>query len=134
MVHLGVVGHDIIYVAGIHDGRNPGQEFLPEGCADRIHQGDFIGHNQIGVVGAPVLGGIPVKIADIPVNRPHPVNVVADPNRFADIRHLRFSLLNTLCAWGAHPSIGILFGSAGVPRPDAGEFKQYYHGFTVFLS
>ena len=78
MVHFRMIGNDILDLRGINDRLDPGQHFIFEGRFDCVNEGNFLGHNQIGIIGAAARGRVTVKITNRPVNRPHPVNMIAD--------------------------------------------------------
>ena len=81
MVELRVEGDDIVNLGGIDDGRYPVHHLLPKGGLHRIDQGDLVGHDQVGIVGAPPFGHIPVEIPDVPVYSPHPPHIIRQLGR-----------------------------------------------------
>ncbi len=75
MVHLGVIQDQIVKLPRGEDLPYSGEKF-PRHCAlDGVHKGRFLIHNEKSVVGAPPLGGVTVKISQVPVYGPDPVDV-----------------------------------------------------------
>src|SRR6056297_944578 len=85
-----MVADDIVNAAGIHDLRDIVKQLVGELLFYRVHQRDFIVHDQKGIVGGTAVGGIAVKIPDIPVHRAHIVNAF----RHFDCRHSTLFLSN----------------------------------------
>ena len=82
-----VEGDDIFDLGGINDGCDPVHHLLPEGGLHRIDQGDLIGHDQVGIVGASPFGHVPVEIPDVPVYSPYPPHVVRQLDGLKRIVH-----------------------------------------------
>ena len=80
VVHLRVVGDDVIDLPRIDDGGDAGHHLLPEGGLHRIDQRDLVREDQIGVVGAPAPRLITMKIPDIPVDRADPPDILRHRN------------------------------------------------------
>ena len=76
MVHLGVVTDHVIDFFRIYDGADIGQELISERLFDRVNEGYFFIQNQIGVVGGALIGGIAMKIPDIPIGYAHSKNSI----------------------------------------------------------
>jgi len=74
MIHLDVVDHQVVDLLGVDDGADPAQQFIEVRMLDRIEQGDLFIDDQVGVVGGAPVGGISVKIPDVPIDRSDPVD------------------------------------------------------------
>ena len=56
MVRFGVVADHVIHFLGVDNLGDIGQKLVGEFLFNRIDQGDFVIHDQVGVVGGPGLG------------------------------------------------------------------------------
>ncbi len=75
MVHLDVVGDDVVDLLRGDDLGNAGQHLREEFLFDGVDQGDLVVEDEEGVVGGAFFGDVAVEFADIPVDGADPVDV-----------------------------------------------------------
>ena len=74
VIHFRVIAHHQINFLRIDQLADPGNQFVSEILFHRIDEGNFFIHDDIGIVGRPLIGGIAMKVSDIPINDRQTVN------------------------------------------------------------
>ncbi len=74
MVGLRVVGDDKVNLGRIYNRPNPREHLLRKTGLYGVDECNLVAHEEIGVVGTPSFRAVPVKIADAPVRRAHPID------------------------------------------------------------
>ena len=78
MIHLHMVGHNIVDGGRIHDGADAFDELAGEGLLAGVDERDLLVEDEVGVVGASALGGVAVEVALVPIDAAHPEHVGLD--------------------------------------------------------
>jgi hypothetical protein len=73
MIHLHVIGDDIVDFLGIDDVADAAHHLPDKALFHRVDQGDLVVHDEVGVIGGPGLGAVAVKIPQGPVYGAHPI-------------------------------------------------------------
>ena len=74
MVHLHMVGYQIVNLFRIYDFPDTLKKLLGKGLFHRVYQGDFLINDEIGVIGGASVGRIAMKAAHIPVHHAYRIN------------------------------------------------------------
>ncbi len=77
-----MVDHQVIDLFGIDDVVDAVHQLAFIRLFDGVNQGDLLVNDEKGVVGGAAIGGITVKITDVPVDSAHPVDIVGELYRF----------------------------------------------------
>ncbi len=78
VVHLGVVGDDVVDPVDRQHRGDAGEHLGDEGAADGVDQHDLVRDDEVRVVGGAATRAIAVEVAERPVDGAHPVDAIGD--------------------------------------------------------
>jgi hypothetical protein len=71
-----MINDQIIYISWVHQLLDMVDQFIQMAFLDRVEKGNLLILDQEGIICCSFVGGIAVKIPDIPVNGSHPENFI----------------------------------------------------------
>ena len=106
VVGFGVVGDNDIDLRGVDDGADAREHLFAEALLHRVDEGHFFVEDKVGVVGGAFFRFIAVEVAQVPVDRAHPIDV------FGKFERLHGSLLSARSA-----CVSVFCGEAALSFP-----------------